>query len=136
MTNPRGTTATRGMVKRRRPAGCPNRGGRRRELISALRRLRESGSRFDALTFDDAVDRGAANSEVFGDLEGAVTAAVHQRDQVRLLFPAELGLLSPQPPLDLRATGSPRNGEQVSDPGRWVPLHQMCAGILLTGVHE
>jgi len=39
---------------------------------------RETGSGFDALAFDGAVDGGAADAEEFGDLGGAVFAAVHQ----------------------------------------------------------
>jgi hypothetical protein len=47
------------------------------KLVSALRRrLGEAVSGFDALPFDGAVDRGAADSEEFGDFERAVFAAV------------------------------------------------------------
>jgi hypothetical protein len=53
------------------------------------------------LAFDGAADRGAADAEEFGNLGGAVLAAVHQRDQVRLLPPVELGLLATQPALGL-----------------------------------
>jgi hypothetical protein len=61
------------------PQGSRIRDSRRRGLVSApRRRLGEAGSRFDALTFDGAVDGGAANAEEFGDLGGAVLAAVHQ----------------------------------------------------------
>src|SRR4051812_42421120 len=51
------------------------------------------------LAFDCSVDRGPADAEEFGDLEGAVLAAVHQRDQVGLLLSVELGLLAAQPAL-------------------------------------
>src|SRR3954452_1351741 len=78
-----------------RPAGCRTRDNRRREVLSTLRcRPREPGLGFDALAFDGAVDRRAADAEELGDFEGAVLAAVHQRDQVRLLATVEptLGL--------------------------------------------
>ena len=68
------------------PAQVSDSGRRRRGLLSALRRcLREAGSCFDALAFDGAVDRRAADAEELGDLEGAVLAAVHQGDQVCFL---------------------------------------------------
>src|SRR5680860_1873421 len=67
------------------PLGCRTRDSRRRELLSMPRcRSRETGSGFDALAVDGAVDRRAADAEELGDFEGAVLAAVHQRDQVRL----------------------------------------------------
>src|SRR4051794_24064521 len=53
-------------------------------------RPREAGSSFDALAFDGAVDRRAADAEELGDFEGAVLATVHQGDQVRLLATVEL----------------------------------------------
>ena len=60
------------------PLGCPTRDGRRRELLSMLRcRPRESGSGFDALAFDGAVDRRAADAEELGDFKGAVLATVY-----------------------------------------------------------
>jgi len=62
---------------------------------------RESGSGFDALAFDGAVDRRAADAEELGDFEGAVLATVYQRDQVRLLATVELGLFATQPTLGL-----------------------------------
>src|SRR4051794_31238183 len=62
---------------------------------------RESGSGFDALAFDGAVDRRAADAEELGDFEGAVFATVYQRDQVRLLATVELGLFATQPTLGL-----------------------------------
>src|SRR3954452_24135648 len=62
---------------------------------------RESGSGFDALAFDGAVDRRAADAEELGDFEGAVLATVYQRDQVRLLATVELGLFAAQPTLGL-----------------------------------
>ena len=41
------------------PHGCRIRDSRRREPVSALRcRLREAGSRFDALPFDKKFERG------------------------------------------------------------------------------
>src|SRR3954451_11846530 len=84
------------------PLACRTRDGRRRELLSMLRcRLRESGSGFDALAFDGAVDRRAADAEELGDFEGAVLAAVYQREQVRLLATVELGLFATQPALGL-----------------------------------
>jgi hypothetical protein len=51
------------------------------------------------LALDGAVDGGAADAEQLRDLEGAVLAAVHQRYQVRLLLPGQLGLLALQPAL-------------------------------------
>ena len=84
------------------PQGCRIRGNRRRELVSAPRCcLREAGAGFDALTFDGAVDGGAADAEEFGDLGGAVLTAVHQRDQVCFLAAVELGLLAAQPAFGL-----------------------------------
>jgi hypothetical protein len=71
-------------------------------LVSAPRcRLREASSGSDALAFDGAVDRGAADAEEFGHLGGAVLAAVHQRDEVRFLAAVELGLLATQPAFGL-----------------------------------
>jgi len=61
----------------------------------------EAGSGFEALTFDGAVDRGAADAEEFGNLGGAVLAAVHQGDEVCFLAAVELGLLAAQPTLAL-----------------------------------
>ena len=62
-----------------------------------------SGGRLwlDALPFDGAVDGGAADAEEFGDLGGAVLAAVHQGDEVSFLTAVELGLLATQPALGL-----------------------------------
>jgi hypothetical protein len=61
------------------PLGCWIRDGRRPDLLSAFRsRLRAAGSGFDALTFDGAVDGGAADAEEFGNFKGAVLAAVHE----------------------------------------------------------
>jgi hypothetical protein len=62
---------------------------------------RETGSGFDALAFDGAVDRRAADAEELGNFEGAVLPAVHQRDQVRHLATAELGPFATQPALGL-----------------------------------
>ena len=77
------------------PLGCRTPDGRRRELLSMPRcRPRETGSGFDALAFDGAVDRRATDAEELGDFEGAVLAAVHQRDQVRFLATVELGLFT------------------------------------------
>jgi hypothetical protein len=53
------------------------------------------------LTFDDSVNGGAADTEEFGDLGGAVLAAVHQGNEVSFLAPVELGLLAAQPTLGL-----------------------------------
>src|SRR3954465_4294785 len=97
-------------VSRWCPAACRTRDGRRRELLSMLRcRPREAGSGFDALAFDGAVDRRAADTEELGNLLGAVLATVYQRDQVRLLAPVGLGLFAPQTALgvgDLHALPS------------------------------
>jgi hypothetical protein len=83
------------------PQGCRIRDSRRRERVPALRcRLREAGSRFDALPFDGAVHGGAADTEELGDLAGAVLA-VHQRDEASFLTAVELGLLAAQPALGL-----------------------------------
>jgi hypothetical protein len=62
---------------------------------------RETDSGFDALALDGPVDRRAADAEELGDFEGAVLAAVYQRDQVRLLATVELGLFATQPTLGL-----------------------------------
>lgn len=84
------------------PIGCGTRDDRRDRRRSVLQaRPREVGLRGCTSAFDGAVDRGAADSEELGDLEGAVLAAVHQRDQVRFLFRVELGLLAAQPPFAL-----------------------------------
>ena len=70
--------------------------------MSALRcRLREADSRFDALPFDGALDRRAADTEELGDLEGAVLAAVYQQDEVSFLTGLSLGCLPRRRPLVL-----------------------------------
>ena len=65
------------VVGRRRPAGVSD-AGRRRGRVSASRCcFSEAGLGSDALTFDFAVDDGAADAEQVGHLGGAVLAAVH-----------------------------------------------------------
>src|SRR3954447_14984094 len=100
---PEGAESHAGVARCRCPAlGCRTGDSRRREFVSALRcRLREAGSRFDALPFDGAVHGGAAAAEELGDLKGAVVATVHQGDQVGFRLPVEFGLLAAQPTLCL-----------------------------------
>src|SRR3954451_19207708 len=85
------------------PLGCRTRDGPapRTAVNASMSPPRESGSGFDALAFDGAVDRRAADAEELGDFEGAVLATVYQRDQVRLLATVELGLFATQPTLGL-----------------------------------
>ncbi len=56
----------------------------------------EAGSGFDALAFDGAVDRGAADAEESGDFKGALLAAVHRGGQVCFLATVELGMPAAQ----------------------------------------
>jgi hypothetical protein len=54
-----------------------------------------------ALPLDGPVDGGAADAEELSDLGGAVLAAVHQRDQVRLLAAVGFGCFPRSRPLAL-----------------------------------
>src|SRR4051794_4608181 len=91
----RASTASRHLAARS-PLEGVGRDGRRPDLLSAFgRRLREAGSGFDALTFDGAVDGGAADAEEFGNFQGAVLAAVYQGHQVCFLAAVQLRLLAP-----------------------------------------
>src|SRR3954454_5569410 len=98
-----GDEAHAAVARRRCPAGVSDTGrpAPRTAVNASMSPPRESGSGFDALALDGAVDRRAADAEELGDFEGAVLATVYQRDQVRLLATVELGLFATQPTLGL-----------------------------------
>src|SRR3712207_2407331 len=65
-------------------------------------RFTYAGSCLVALSFDGAVDGGAADAEELSDLGGAVVTAVDQGYQVRFLTTVELRLLPAEAALRLR----------------------------------
>jgi PIN domain nuclease of toxin-antitoxin system len=85
-------------------AGARN---RRPEVIVAgftprrRQRLRRARARASAGARDRAVDRRPGDGEEFLEFDDGVLAGAVQRDEVRFLSRAELGLLTPQAPLAL-----------------------------------
>lgn len=75
------------------PHGSRLRDADKHARSASHRGVGEFGLRGRALPLDRAVDRGTADAEELGDLEGAVLAAVDKGHEVRFLLAAELGLL-------------------------------------------
>jgi WS/DGAT/MGAT family acyltransferase len=97
-------------------------------MLSRRRRVLPSPP---GVALDGAVDDGAADTEQFGDLQGAVLAAVDQGHPVCLLLPAEFALLARQSTVglgDLHALDGPEP-DRLGLELRGEPRLAYCGGV-------